>query len=253
MNQDLTFGWLLPQLLDLDRRYWKRYEAWQTALQTKTLLPPQPIAFCNPGTPAFDAGIQTVIDLLDQLSGINGRAIADLAEWLLWSLGHPAVPENPLPAANQQLNQIDLEPWIAHPADYLGHLLTLNQQQNRRTNFFPTPTACAQGMAQAATQTMIYQFQAVPPYHGYEPCLGTGRLALEMSNVCRSLSGWELDETLLSIATLNFTLFAPDFAFPLCRSGDLVWGSSLTGRGRSWIYLARQYEDWSAFEPLPVD
>lgn len=241
-------GWLLPQFLELERALWSRYPVWQHALRTGELFAPSPIDFAKIGTPPFDRGIAAVLNVVRQFSGEeypDRDTLADLSIWLLWSLGHPAFAETPSKLPVETIELADLEPWISNPADYLGHLLTQYGRANRTTAFFPTFQPCADLMVRFATQVTIAHSELVPPYHGYDPALGTGRLALSASNVCRSLSGWELNRSLLTLALLNFTLFAPDFAYPLCSAGDLILGDSLTGEGRSLVQSSRRYASWA--------
>jgi hypothetical protein len=266
-------GWLRDESIRCDRQYNKRYDAWQHTLETGEVAEPSRIEFLYPGHPDHKVGIEAIKKCLRVIPtnpiDDHSERIPYFVDWLLWSLGHPRYEaEPPEPsycsgASGRLAGVIDLEPLIKYPADYLGYLLTQDHHGRKWGKFYPTWQPCGSLMAAAAANAMVECSGKTLPMHGYEPCMGSGRLALEMSNYCRSLVGWELDPVLMAVATLNFMLYAPDFAFPIrSLGGDLVLGDSLVGSGES---VARprgpdsqysqppQYKDWRSPEvPEPV-
>jgi hypothetical protein len=240
-------GWLLPQLLKLDDEYQGRWEQWQWTMKTGELPSEIPqTEFLDLGNPQ---ALQMVKDCLQAIPqggwGSLSRFIPYFTDWLLYALGHPSIAESsPVPegcknAESRLVKELELKLLITCPFDYLGHLLASEDYGQSRNKFYPTPVWTARAMAIAAVSSSA----SVPPFHVYEPALGTGRLALEMSNYAVSLTGWEWDLLLVKIASLNFLLYAPYFALPIpSLGGDLVVGNTLTGRGVSFIRPNLMYE-----------
>jgi hypothetical protein len=185
------------------------------------------------------------------------RSLQYFSEWLLFGFGHPSQPEAPIEpmcsnknAAQKLTVTLELEQLIRCPADYFGHLLaTSSYGQNSSNRFYPTLQPVAGTMAAVAIAAATNHGNK-PPFHAFEPCLGTGRLALALSNHCRSLTGWERDAFLLKVATTNFMLYAPDFALPIpALGGDLICGDTLAGEGRSLITGCDYHQ--SLMPPMP--
>ena len=247
-------GWVLPELIELDNQYQGRYEIWRHALETGELLPIAPTTFLAPGDPGFDQTLRMVKRCLDCVESSMAvyRTMTYVVEWLLFALGHPIQPDHPLvPFAGADrtpqklLKTLDLSLLIRCPADYWGHLLA-TAKYGTEVSFYPTLQTVARTMATttiAATQSSGNS----GPYQGYDPCLGTGRLSLELSNHCHSLIGWERDQFLIKVATLNFVLYAPAFAYPIpALGGDLIRGNTLEGIGESVV------RPWLEYSTVPV-
>ena len=260
-------GWMLPQLIELDNQYQGRYEIWRRALEIGGLLPIPPTTFLAPGDPGFDQTLRMVkrcLDCVDSSASVY-RTITYVMEWLLFSLGHPSQPEHPLvPFAGADrtpqklLKTLDLSLLIRCPADYWGHLLA-TAKYGTDVSFYPTLQTVARTMA--TTAIAATRWRSLPeressgkltPYQGYDPCLGTGRLSLELSNYCHSLIGWERDQFLIKVATLNFVLYAPAFAYPVpALGGDLIRGNTLEGIGYSVVRPKLEYSTVPV-PPLPA-
>jgi len=253
-----TPGWLLPKLIELDQTYQNRYDPWKHTLTTGTLLPIRPIHFLSPGDREFEQTLRMIkrcLDCVDPYAHV-GRTLTYVVEWMLFALGHPVQTEHPKsPFAgrnettpNKLIKTLDLEQLIRFPADYWGHLLAI-EKYGTEVNFYPTLPTVARTMA----TTAISATQAsgkMGPYQGYDPCLGTGRLALELSNYCHSLLGWERMELLIKTAVLNFVLYAPTFAYPIpALGGDVVRGNSLDRTGSSVVRSNLEY--FTTAQPLP--
>lgn len=240
-------GWLLPELLNLDDKYQGRWEQWRWTIETGEI--PKDI----PHTEFLDLGnaqtLQMVKNCLQAITkgswGSHSRFIPYFTDYLLYALGHPSITTNPpepegcAGAENRLVKALELKLLITCPFDYLGHLLATEGYGKSKAKFYPTPIWTAKAMAITAVSSAT----TAPPFHVYEPAMGTGRLALEMSNYAVSLTGWEWDNLLIKIASLNFMLYAPYFALPIpSLGGDLVIGNTLTGRGISFIRPNLTYE-----------
>lgn len=242
-----THGWLLPHLIELDAKCLGRYEIWKHALLTGEVTPTSTIEFLNPGTPGF---IQTQTMLNECCRAISSygdkvRSLLYLSDWILFALGYPVQSELPeLPEFSKNVPSrlakiFDLEQLIHNPADYFGYLLA-TAQYGKSNNFYPTLQSVANTMAEIAVCTATSTGKKAP-FRAFEPCLGTGRLALALSSDIRCLIGWEYDRLLLNLATTNFMLYAPDLAMPLPQfGGDLILGNGLSGIGRS-IWSGKKY------------
>ncbi|BDI20935.1 hypothetical protein ANSO36C_67370 (plasmid) [Nostoc cf. commune SO-36] len=247
LKSTVEHGWLLSKLLKLDDEYQGRWEQWRWTMETGEL--PKEI----PQTEFLDLGHPQVLQMLSSClqsistggCGSPSRFIPYFTDWLLYALGHPSIaklphePEGCNGASNRLIQELELKLLISCPFDYFGHLLAANGYGQSRAKFYPTPTWTARTMAIAAVDSSA----AIAPFHIYEPALGTGRLALEMSNYAISLTGWECDLLLIKIASLNFMLYAPYLALPIpSLGGDLVIGDTLTGKGISFIRANLKYE-----------
>ncbi|MEA5621465.1 hypothetical protein [Nostoc sp. UHCC 0251] len=247
LKSTFEHGWLLSKLLKLDDEYQGRWEQWRWTMETGEL--PKEI----PQTEFLDLGHPQVLQMLSSClqsipkggCGSHSRFIPYFTDWLLYALGHPSIaklphePEGCNGASNRLIQELELKLLISCPFDYFGHLLAANRYGQSRAKFYPTPTWTARTMAIAAVDSSA----AIAPFHIYEPALGTGRLALEMSNYAISLTGWECDLLLIKIASLNFMLYAPYLALLIpSLGGDLVIGDTLTGKGISFIRPNLKYE-----------
>jgi hypothetical protein len=247
-------GWMLPQLIELDDQYQGRYQVWRHALETGDLLPIAPTTFLAPGDPGFDQTLRMVkrcLDCVDSSVGVD-RTLGYIVELLLFALGHPSQPEPPIrvfagqdPESRTLLKTLDLSLLIRCPADYWGHLLATTKY-GTEVSFYPTLQPVARTMATTAIAATRSSHKPAP-YQGYDPCMGTGRLSLELSNYCHSLVGWERDQFLIKVATLNFVLYAPAFAYPIPElGGDLIRGNTLSGIGESVV------RPWLEYSTVPV-
>lgn len=246
-------GWLLPVLLDVDSRLYQRYCVWQHTLETYEIIPVQPIQFLHFGDPGLEDCLQMILQCLRVIprhwNTADSRFMPYFVDWVLFALGHPLVTElPPIPSycegASDRLEQVfDLGLLYTAPADYLGYILaTETYGKWSAGKFYPTWPGCANLMAESAARTMVLRSALDPPYHVFEPCIGTGRLTMAMSNYARSLTGWDWDSFLMRIALMNFTLWCPDFALPIPGlGGDLIYGNALTGEGQSIFCPERVY------------
>lgn len=259
-----THGWLLPELLWLDATYQGRYELWhctktQTNLTLETLARPEPIPFLKPGDAGFDKTLTMLKACFSAAGGDSQRPgmreVGYLARWILFSLGHPyqtrppTMDNGPAGAKRTRLeHEFDLSQLIRFPSDYFGHLLALSKYGQRHTSFYPTLQPVSALMAELGHQVD----QCSKPMRIFDPCLGTGRLALEASNYARALVGWERDRPLLEVALANFMLYAPDFALPIpALGGQLFWGDALERQGTVIIGHSGQPDPWPALAPPP--
>ena len=260
-------GWMLPRLIELDDQYQGRYEIWRHAMETGDLLPIAPTTFLAPCDPGFDQTLRMVKRCLDCVDSSTAayRTLGYVVELLLFALGHPSQPELPITLFSGQdkesrklLKTLDLSLLIRCPADYWGHLLAA-EKYGTEVSFYPTLQTVARTMA--TTAIAATRWRSLPeressrksdPYQGYDPCLGTGRLSLELSNYCHSLIGWERDQFLIKVATLNFVLYAPAFAYPIpALGGDLIRGNTLEGVGYSVVRPRLEYSTVPV-PPLPA-
>lgn len=259
-----SHGWLLPELLRLDATYQGRYELWhgtktQPHLTLNTLARPEPVPFLKPGDAGFDKTLTMLKACFKAVGGESQkpgmREVSYLARWMLFSLGHPYQTQLPTMdcghagAKRTRLeNEFDLSQLIRFPSDYFGHLLALSQYGQRHTRFYPTLQPIAALMADLGHQVE----RSPTPMRIFDPCLGTGRLALEASNYARALVGWERDRPLLEVALANFMLYAPDFALPIPGlGGQLVWGDALERQGTVIVGHRAQPDPWPALAPPP--
>lgn len=259
-----SHGWLLPELLRLDSTYQGRYELWhqtktQPHLTLDTLSRPEPIPFLKPGDAGFDKTLAMLNACFKALGGDHQtpgmREVRYLAQWMLFSLGHPYQKQPPkldygiAGVKRKRLeNVFDLSLLIRFPSDYFGHLLARSRYGQRHTSFYPTLQPVAALMAELGHQVD----HGAKPMRIFDLCLGTGRLALESSNQARALMGWERDRPLLEVALANFMLYAPDFALPIPGlGGQLVWGDALERQGTVIVGPSEPPEPWPALALPP--
>jgi hypothetical protein len=260
----LSHGWLLPELLRLDSTYQGRYERWHQTkthphLTLDTLAPPEPIPFLKPGEAGFDKTLAMLNACFKAFGGNRQtpgmQEVRYLAQWMLFSLGHPYQKQLPrldcglAGVKRKRLDQVfDLSLLIRFPSDYFGHLLARSRYGQKHTSFYPTLQPVAKLMADLGHQVD----HDAKPVRLFDPCLGTGRLALEASNQARALVGWERDRPLLEIALANFMLYAPDFALPIPGlGGQLVWGDALERQGTVIVGHAAPPDPWPVLAPPP--
>lgn len=182
-------GWMLGRILEEDLAFQRRWRHWAD-LQDCTDLPRgQDIPYCQFGEP--DEG--TLERMILCLNFINPgwrdaplSAIALLFDWLLWSLGHPSVPEFPATLQRSRAHDLMMQVFspgrlILYPADYFGALLAIAQypevlstkaasrtmksifpgRRNDYRDLLLLDPQCSSGAMMLAASNYTYQYQAV--------------------------------------------------------------------------------------------
>lgn len=180
-------GWMLNRLVSEDMAFQRRWRHWAD-LQDSTELPRgRDIPFCR-----FDDPDENTLErILLCLSMIDPdwqrsplKAIELFFDWLLWSLGHPSVPQ--FPPALHHAHNIMIQVFspgrlILYPADYFGALLAIAKspgllstktatrlvksifpgRRNDYRDLLLLDPQCSSGALMLAASNYTYQYQAV--------------------------------------------------------------------------------------------
>lgn len=208
-------GWLLPYVMDMDGRWgW-----WLEALGTGELPGPIPqLELYSPST--SDPAYKSLDKACSWLSQESSSTVTLLTEWLAWGLAVTDEPAHGLtPEIAEHLYRgLDLDGWIAKPADYLGLLYSEWGSKGARaaSGFYPTPQEIVRLMAlftRSDTETDPWKATL-------DPCVGTGRMLLEASNWSLRLCGQDINRLCVLATLINGAVYAPWLSFPLPRPVD---------------------------------
>lgn len=212
LKRDLTRGWLLPCLLDIDAHTWGRWMHWAEIQQAGCIGDkPIPRITFEPHQQHGKKMIERCLNSITRYGSWQGWSSFEyfnyFLDWILYGFGYnKELPKEPgsCEGASMRLYQLFcLETLIAFPNDDLGDMLAENAH-GRRNGFFPTPldicemmTLMQMGDGDMRTKTVM------------DPCLGTGRMLLCASNYSYRLYGQDIDKTVIKAALVNGYLYAP--------------------------------------------
>lgn len=158
LRRELTAGFLLPYLLDLDALTYGRWHYWLEAMERQK-LPERPLPhvdWLEAPDPRTRKMIETTLDAIPRYGSWQSHGgwqyFCYLMQWMLWGFGHPgceepAEPEGCEGASLRVYQTLDIGSWMLFAYDYLGDLLVENAY-GRQQEFFPTPMAVCRLMAE---------------------------------------------------------------------------------------------------------
>ena len=148
-------GWLLPYVILLHGQIPAVADRWGYHLRTleagKLLDEPIPqVMFCE-----ADKRVYSLIQDWARLIGRDCGGWGDfrtLLDWLCWGLALSKESPHLSPAVNEKLyRQVNLQPLLARPYDYLGEFVSMHKSSGwNPTAFFPTPHAVVELLCAAA-------------------------------------------------------------------------------------------------------
>lgn len=216
-----TSGWLLPMLRATESILWGRWYwhqlAWAFLRLPDTPIPP--IHFLG----APDPNCREMLEhSLDSITGYRGSwqgwsswtNFDYFLDWLLFAFGHHAEePREPERHAYDRLYQtFCLEAMLAWPYDYFGDILAENKF-GTSLGFYPTPmdvTKMMISMTMGKPHDRPWELDPDPRVATFnEPCIGTGRMALQASNYTVHIHGMDINETCVKATIVNSFCYAP--------------------------------------------
>jgi hypothetical protein len=143
-----------------------------------------------------------------------------LMDWLCWGLTFTAVAPNLTDEVNTRLyRQVNMEPLLEAPHDYLGDYVARNRARGwNPTGFNPTPHPVVECMVQIQMHDMREEGKDTRTCSVCDPCVGSGRMLLHASNYSLSLCGQDIDPLCIAMCKINGALYTPWLAFPLPES-----------------------------------
>ena len=140
-----------------------------------------------------------------------------LLDWLCWGL----VLNREEPRLGEEVNeklyrQVNLEPLLEKPHDYLGaHVSESKARGWNPTGFYPTPHNVVECMVRMVMHDAGKDGRDPRTYSVCDPAVGSGRMLLHASNVSMALYGQDIDPLAVAMCKINGALFAPWMSFPL--------------------------------------
>ncbi len=185
-------GWMLRRIIAEDRAFQGRWQHWQQ-MQNVTELPRGqdiPYRQFEEPDPNTLERIKICLTLIhadwERSPQIGRETIEIFFDWLLWSLGHPSVPEFPVALRHSRAHDFLIQVFsvgrfILYPADYFGALLELTNypdaalsksdtrllksifpgRRNDYRDMLLLDPQCGGGALMLAASNYTYQYQAV--------------------------------------------------------------------------------------------
>ena len=236
LPQSIKAGWLLQPLLLDEVPNNGRWYYWNQA-RTQGRLPKTPIPqihFQDQPHPRSAEHLRYCLHQIDPHWSDNPvskwRAIHYFFDWLLWSLGHPSVPNLPPDRwdgrVHDRFYQVFDASWLLmRPYDYFGHLLK-QASGSRPTIPKQIPMTAAKQLAEQLFPNAFTRKSDKPKGFQHrcrdyrtqlliDPETGSGRILLAASNVCLGLIGTNTHPLLSKAALLNCYFYIPWRIFPL--------------------------------------
>jgi hypothetical protein len=214
-------GWLIPYLINGDLMFNNaRWLFWLRCLKDRHIpneeLPR--ITFIpssgDSKVLAVRKHIEKAIDYIAYKTG-EWDALQTLMEWLLWGLGQTGAE---FPRLNEEQHM-----WLYKyfqlgllqdtPHDYWGDIIAERKGNGdwNRNAFYPTPENIVQFMTEMTVgdpdEKGIFRT-------ALDPCLGSGRFAMYLSNKLIFIYGNDIDHVVIKAALINMNLYAPWVALP---------------------------------------
>lgn len=213
-------GWLLPYVILLHERIPAAANRWDYHLRTlaagKLLEEPIPqIAFEQPD--------KRVFSLLPKWSQIIGRDCGGwsdfriLLDWLCWGLAlSKCAPSVEDPVNEKLYRQVNLQPLLQTPYDYLGEFVGMHKSSGwNPTAFFPTPHSVVELIIRMTRHDVRSCERDSRRDSVLDPCVGSGRMLLHASNYSLQLFGQDIDALAVAMCKINGALYAPWLSFPM--------------------------------------
>jgi hypothetical protein len=222
-------GWLLAYVIQLHRLIPAVADRWGYHLRTleagKLLDEPIPqIAFGPPDNQVF-----ALLQEWSRLIGWDCGGWSDfrtLLDWLCWALALSRNEPSLSTEVNEQLyRQVNLEPLLKRPYDYLGEFVTIHKAKGwNPTGFYPTPHPVVECMVRLTMHDSRANGRDSRMLSVCDPAVGSGRMLLHASNRSLCLNGQDIDPLAAAMCKINGALYAPWLSFPLpaslLRGGD---------------------------------
>lgn len=209
-------GWMLDSVISEDVTFNGRWKHWQDTDRAGEVIAPIPYLPFNEPHAGTMGMLRYCLDLINPnwRTDHHQRVITVewFLDWLLWSLGHPAIPLFPEnrpgihARAHDSLIQVfDPSRIILFPSDYFGALIatiddvclpTVKTANNAIKDIFP-------GRRNDYREQLLI-----------DPVCLSGRFMLAASNRTYCYQGIEPDGLLAKAALINMYFFCPWFLFP---------------------------------------
>jgi hypothetical protein len=212
-------GWLLPYVMLAHENHPAVSDRWGYHLRTleagRLLGEPIPqIAFGPPDNKVF-----SLLHDWSRLVGRDGGGWDDfrtLLDWLCWALAlHRAGPRLTEEVNEKLYRQVNLQPLLERPYDYLGAFVAEGKARGwNPTGFYPTP----HNVVELMVRMMLHDVKdGRDPRTASvcDPAAGSGRMLLHASNVSMRLFGQDVDPLAVAMCQVNGALYAPWLSFPL--------------------------------------
>ena len=258
-------GWLMVYLVACESHWNARWIYWDKTMERGKLLNrpiPEIDWLKKPNSRTMDH-LYHCLNLITpdwRKSGSETRkVIRYFFDWLLWSLGHPLVPDFPEDLwggrSHDKLFQVfDVEWLLAFPYDHFGQLLeqtmhfslhSMNKSIKLATQLFSSGGAKKKASSFGGFANVDYRSAVL-----IEPECETGRLLLASSNYCFRAVGCNTDEMLSKVSLLNDYLFRPWSIYPFPFLGST--GDVLDIQGRTLTVMKAKDIDRSYFSRTEV-
>lgn len=215
-------GWLLPYIIQLDRMFNNgRWLWWLKCLAQGEVTGPIPqIAFHgssqdSPETREAMKHLEKIIERLELRTG-SWSALRNMMEWIVWSCGMGRFPKE---ISEEQHNLLYKEfnagLLVRAPYDYLGAIIS-DRKGGGGWNphaFYPTPFTVVEMMTRITIDTNTTEKGIFTTM--IDPCIGTGRFPLCVSNHTVFVCGVDIDPTMVIASTINAFLYAPWMVWPI--------------------------------------
>jgi hypothetical protein len=175
--------------------------------------------------------IEKWIDIVyDEIGSMS--AFSALLDWLMYGFGltreYPRLSEKTQEALYRNVN---LEPVLKHPYDYLGGIYCNSRSKRWNTSgFYPTPHVVVDMMTRmvmhdVSRETVVDGKRILTPdgrdprtLTVCDPCVGSGRMLLHASNLSVCLYGMDIDSLCCAMSKINAIWYAPWMVFPFPQS-----------------------------------
>jgi|GEM_PF-2996623 len=220
-------GWLIPYLINGDLLFNNaRWLFWLRCLQHRHIPNeelPQIQLIPSSGDHKVVAVRRHIEKAIDYIACRTGAwdALQILMEWLLWGLGQTGA-EFPRLSEEQHMwlyKYFQLGLLQETPHDYWGDIIAERKGNGdwNRNAFYPTPESIVQFMtamtASGTDEKGIFRT-------ALDPCLGSGRFGMYLSNKLIFIYGNDIDPVVIKAALINMNLYAPWVALPVEARDD---------------------------------
>ena len=207
-------GWLIPyiQLCELHPAIPARWHYLLEILEAGKLIDkPIPHVFFHS---EFAARVRPGLKQIEEMMRIveyktsTWNAFNDFCNWLGYACAVSSEPSGLSDDVQEQIyRKFDVSLWLLNATDYLGQFLCETRGGGWNPNaFYPTPITVVEMMCQILGGTGLEDMRHQKVH---DPCVGTGRMPLVMSNYSLRLYGQDIDALCVLITKINFALYAP--------------------------------------------